>query len=82
VKETYNLVRALTHPYVGAHIVYKNNEIKIWKIEESKYDKVNIEPGKILNISKNGEILVKTYDNAIRIIKHEFIELPKNGEYL
>ncbi|WP_324719205.1 formyltransferase family protein [Salinimicrobium sp. HB62] len=77
----YNLVRALTRPYVGAHLFYKNKEIKIWKVKEEKYDHQNIEPGKILE-SKSSEILVKTYDNAVRIIEHEFVELPKKGEYL
>ena len=29
----YNLVRALTKPYVGAHINYKEKEIIVWKVE-------------------------------------------------
>jgi len=77
----YNLVRALSKPYVGAHINYNGNEIKIWQVKEEKFEKNHIEPGKILE-SKDSQILVKTYDNAIRIIEHEFIELPKEGEYL
>lgn len=77
----YNLVRALTKPYVGAHINYNGNEIKIWQVKEEKFSLKNIEPGKILE-SKDSQILVKTYDNAIRIIEHEFSELPKEGEYL
>ncbi len=77
----YNLVRALTKPYVGAHINYNGNEIKIWQVKEEKFSQKNIEPGKILE-SKDSQILVKTYDNAIRIIEHEFTELPKEGEYL
>jgi len=37
-KEIYNLIRGLTHPYCGAHIVYKGKEIKIWTIKElNKY---------------------------------------------
>jgi methionyl-tRNA formyltransferase len=77
----YNLVRALTKPYVGAHINYNGNEIKIWQVKEETFEKNHIEPGKILE-SKDSQILVKTYDNAIRIIEHEFTELPKEGEYL
>ena len=77
----YNLVRALTKPYVGAHIEYKNKDITIWKVEEIEFNKNNIEFGKVLEI--NGDtIIVKTYDKAIKIIEHEFKELPKVGEYL
>lgn len=77
----YNLIRALTRPYVGAHLVYKGEEIKIWKTKEEKIHLPNIEPGKILKI-EDRNILVKTYDNGIWLIEHEFIELPKVGEYL
>jgi len=28
----YNLVRALTKPYVGAHIEYNGKDIKIWNL--------------------------------------------------
>lgn len=78
----YNLVRALTHPYVGAHVIYKGQEIKIWKVEEADCSSKNIEPGAILDVFDNGNILVKTYDKAIKIIEHEFIDTPLKGEYL
>lgn len=77
----YNLVRALTKPYVGAHIEYKGREISIWKVEEINFDKNNIEFGKILE-NDGKTIIVKTYDKAIRILEHEFEDLPKVGEYL
>jgi methionyl-tRNA formyltransferase len=77
----YNLVRALTKPYVGAHIEYKGQEISVWKVEEINFDKNNIEFGKILENDEK-TIVVKTYDKAIKIIEHDFKELPKVGEYL
>lgn len=77
----YNLVRALTKPYVGAHIEYKGKDISIWRVEEVKFNKNNIEFGKILE-NDGKTITVKTYDNAIKIIEHSFEELPKVGEYL
>jgi len=77
----YNLVRGLTKPYVGANIVYKEEDVIVWKIEEVVTDTPNIEYGKILEI-KNNTILVKTYDGAIRILEHEFKSLPQVGEYL
>ena len=77
----YNLVRALTKPYVGAHILYKNQEVKVWKAEIVHFDKNNIEPGKVLDLHDE-KIIVKTYDGAIKLIEHDFIRLPLIGEYL
>lgn len=77
----YNLVRALTKPYVGAHIEYIGKEVSIWKVEEVSYNQNNIEPGKVLDV-ENNFIVVKTYDGAIKILAHEFDELPTAGEYL
>lgn len=77
----YNLVRALTKPYVGAHICYKEKEIIVWRVEIIKNKQNNIESGKVLDL--NGDkILVKTYDGAVRITNHEFKKLPNIGEYL
>lgn len=77
----YNLVRGLTKPYIGAHLIYNEQEVKIWKVREEKTKLYNLEPGKVLEVGK-GEILVKTYDNAIRILEHNFQTLPTKGEYL
>ena len=77
----YNLVRALTKPYVGAHVNYNEKEIIVWKAEIIDYKKDNIESGKVLDVNK-GKILVKTYDGAIEITHHEFKKLPNIGEYL
>ncbi len=78
----YNLVRALTKPYVGAHCIYRGEEIKIWKIE-SQFGNVdsNIEPGKVLESADN-TITVKCADRAIKIVQHDFSTLPQPGEYL
>jgi len=78
----YNLVRALTHPYTGAHCLYEEQEVKIWKVRELNQYSFNIEPGKVLESMENS-IIVKTYDNsAIEILGHEFRKIPKKGEYL
>lgn len=77
----YNLVRALTKPYIGAHFLYGGKEVKVWKVEEvltTKY--LNIEPGKILE-NENGKIIVKTGDNCIKLVEYDKVEL-KVGEYL
>ena len=77
----YNLVRALTKPYAGAHVEHKGQDVFIWKVEEVEFNQSNIEFGKVLE-NDGKSFIVKTYDKAIRIIDHDFKELPKVGEYL
>jgi len=77
----YNLIRALTKPYIGANIVYRGKDITIWKSEVVKIELSNIEPGKVLEVQDN-YVIVKTYDNAIKLLEHDFEELPTVGEYL
>ncbi len=77
----YNLVRALTKPYVGAHIDYQGSEVKIWKVQEVHFENNNIEPGKVIFRDDN-IITVKTGDAAIKILEHEFKYLPEMNEYL
>ena len=77
----YNLVRALTKPYVGAHIEHNKKDIIIWKVQEVPFEQHNIESGKVIEVDGK-TILVKTYDGAIRILEHQFSILPKVGEYL
>ena len=77
----YNLVRSLTKPYVGAHLEYNGESITIWKTEKLNFTEKNIESGKVIE-SKADNLIVKTYDGAIKIVEHEFKELPKVGEYL
>ena len=51
-KTIYNLVRALTRPYVGSHFIYKNSDIKVWKAMIGPQIDKNIEPGKIMKSTK------------------------------
>ena len=79
----YNLVRALTHPYVGAHYVYNYRDVKIWKIRIVNCGIDDIEPGKIVDLNKNkNEIYIKCGDGIICIYAHEFNPLPEIGAYL
>lgn len=80
-KAIYNLVRALTKPYVGAHIEYKDKHINVWTTRIIKNNQENIESGKVLSTNQTS-IIVKTYDGAIEILNHEFVKIPKVGEYL
>ena len=80
-RSIYNLTRALTKPYVGAHIKYNGKNISIWKVKEIDDFRENIEPGKVLKTSDKF-FIVKTSDGAIEVTEHDFKAPPKIGEYL
>lgn len=77
----YNLVRGLTHPYVGAHFIINNAEYKVWKVaEEPGTGFENIEPGKVLTVT-NDYFDVKAYDGVIRVLDSDPVPV-KEGDYL
>jgi methionyl-tRNA formyltransferase len=80
-KAIINLVNAIGRPYIGAHLEFQEKEIKVWKVKEEKFNKLNHEPGKVLDIDGN-DLIVKTYDGSVRITDHEFNHLPLKGQYL
>jgi methionyl-tRNA formyltransferase len=82
-KRIYDLVRALTKPYVGAHTLYKGKEVKIWKVEmpDGTGGYENLEPGKIISV-EGLCVKVKTGDGVIKIVEHGFNPLPIEGDYL
>ncbi len=78
----YNLVRALTHPYVGAHVIYNEKQIKIWKTRICKSAPLNFESGKVLAVNIKNEICIKTADSSIWLVEHEFETLPTINSYI
>jgi methionyl-tRNA formyltransferase len=76
----YNLVRALTKPYPGAHIETCGFEIKVWhcKIIRDTYSPdllTNLEPGRVLAIS--GNVLdVRCGEGVIRLLDWEYQGAP------
>lgn len=78
----YNLVRALTHPYVGAHFMKDETEIKVWKCRIEKCeDKMNIEPGKVLKVNSETDFEIKAYDGIVHVLDCDKVSLNE-GEYL
>lgn len=81
-RAVYNLIRALSHPYVGAQFLYGDKKIKIWRAEEVIDDHFrNIEPGKIIKYHSQNDFYVKTYDNLIHVLECDEFS-AKEGEYL
>ena len=79
----YNLVRALTRPYVGAHLSIKGREFKVWKSEVVEEGQVfaNIEPGKVLEVSGK-YIIVKCGRGLLKLVEHELDLHVRVGDYL
>lgn len=71
----YNLVRSLTHPYVGAHCLHEGEEVKVWDSEIADEGTGNLEPGKVL--MADPYIIVKCGDGALKILKHGFRTTPQ-----
>lgn len=78
----YNLVRALTRPYIGAHLKFGDEEIKVWSCEIGPNYSLNIEPGKILKVRQDKRILVKSGDSSVWLKEHEFTVLPEVNKYI
>lgn len=77
----HNLVKAITKPYPGAYFEYENKRIIVWKSTVILGTKENIEPGKILSISKNGAV-VKCGEESIQLLLTEPNFSPEVGCYL
>lgn len=76
-----NLIKALSHPYDGAHFMYKSKEYIVFYSKVIKISKNNIEPGKILTINR-GSLTVKCGLNALQLKKIKTNRAFKTGEYL
>ena len=54
----YNLIRALTHPYVGAHTFYQGREVKVWSAcppgDSPNKNGHGYEPGEIIAAGHEG----------------------------
>ena len=76
-----NLVRALAHPYPGAHFMHQDREVKVWKCIEHIAGTLNDEPGKVLAVDDR-IITVRCGRGALQLIDHELSTLPSVGDYL
>ena len=77
----HNLVRGLTKPYVGAHFNLQGKATKVWETELVINSENNIEPGKVILVDEEG-VVIKTGENAIRLIKTEPVLDIRQGSYL
>ncbi len=77
----YNLIRALTKPYVGAHFYYNKKKIKVWKAIYSNKEIKNIEPGKVLAFDSYS-VRIKCGKGIITLLDYSPRIKFKIGKYL
>ena len=78
----YNLIRALTHPYVGAHFMCQGEEYKVWSSSVSDHEvEKNVEPGKVL-VQHSDVTTIKCGVGCINLYKIEPPLLVQEGVYL
>ena len=80
-RSIHNLTRALSKPYPYSHFYFGGKKIEIIQSKIVKFDKNNIEPGKVLAIKKKN-IYVKCGNGAISIIKYKPKVKIKIDDYL
>jgi len=78
--ETYDWIRAQTHPFPGSFTFFKDKELYIWKASYKEYDEKEFEPGQITEIDEDG-IKVKTSNNSILIKRLNFKNEPEQWAY-
>jgi methionyl-tRNA formyltransferase len=77
----YNLTRALTRPYPGAHVNWQGRPCPVWRLREAGSAPENLEPGKVLAVEA-GRIRVKAYDGAVELLEHALDPAPQPGDCL
>ena len=79
-ESVHNLVRALTRPYVGAHVVFRGHKVKIWKTAlcGDGSTPTDLEPGRVLRVDGRS-LVVRCGSGALQILEHEFDPLPPAG---
>lgn len=71
-RRIYNLVRALSHPYVGAHTFYDEQRVRVWKalppfhevLDPLEWEK---DPGVVLS-KRGGRVRVRCGDGCITLV--------------
>lgn len=80
-KSIHNLVRGLASPYIGAHFVHNDEKIRVWRTELVRRKMSNIEPGRVIDRTKDG-IIVKCGEGSILLLDIEPSDWQPKGDYL
>lgn len=74
----YNLVRALSHPYVGAHFEYDGQAYKVWKVKEIRTEKYrNLEFGRVIKVKNDHCFQVKVEGGLVEVLECDAVKLKE-----
>ncbi len=72
--QTYNLIRALTHPYVGAHTYFESAKTILWQSRlpnsEMSSDALKLDPGTVFDKNDKG-LSIRTGDGYLYVPENE-----------
>jgi len=78
----HNLIRGLSHPYVGAHFVHKGFDYKVWKSKVINNDNIcNVEPGKVLKANSK-LMIIKCGEKSLELLEVDPMPNVLAGAYL
>ena len=77
----HNLVRALTHPYLGAHFEHQGEQVKVFRSELVENHQSNLEPGTVVGIGPQS-LIIKTGTGAIKLFDIGPLVWIRIGDYL
>ena len=77
----HNLVRALTHPYLGAHFEHQGEQVKVFRSELVENHQSNLEPGTVVGIGPQS-LIIKTGTGAIKLLDIGPLVGLRIGDYL
>ena len=79
----HNLVRALSFPYPGAEFSMNDRIYKVWKSSPLVLEGVdNIEPGKVVDFTDNGNVVIKCGEGCIELLDVEPALNVDKGRYI
>ncbi|MEP7343520.1 MAG: formyltransferase family protein [Acidobacteriota bacterium] len=69
LRQIYNLIRAVTHPYPGAFTFHRGKKLTIWTARPDPADRryVGAIPGRVVEIRPGVGVVVLTQDGALQI---------------
>jgi methionyl-tRNA formyltransferase len=71
---TYNLIRALTHPYVGAHTYLDGHKMTVWRARRNTLElDPSVDPGTVVKVDDGG-FDVRTGDGVLTICDYSVPE--------
>lgn len=81
VRDIYNFVRALTHPFPGAFSKLPEGRIRMWKVRPFGLNDDKYKNGEIVKVYHDGRLLIKASDELLFVDDYS-VEPEKSREFI